>query len=183
MNSINYEARFGLTDHFTLMATFVSYKKWLQREKYPNYTHLPYIIEPTYQMRFHQCGKSLGTQVAETGSLFHHIRFSPVARPKPSCIDEYKPDMMLAEPVTCAFANISLAPNVSAIPDPPHPHHIINPNFVNKMLASKQWPLILANNVGRHIPDALCDLPESTLQCAILGIFVMVHLLPLGWKP
>ena len=127
------------------MAGFISYEKVSK-------LHMSTICNwTTYQMRFHQCGKSLGMQVAETGSLFHHIRFSPVARPKPSCIDEYKPDMILAEPVTCAFANISLAPNVSAIPAPPHSHHIINPNFVNKMLASKWWPLIMAHNVGRSL--------------------------------
>ena len=37
-------ASFGFASHLTLIAYFISYKKWVQREKCPNNTRLPYLI-------------------------------------------------------------------------------------------------------------------------------------------
>ena len=37
-----YEHDFGFANHLALSACFLSYGKWLQREKLPNNTRLPY---------------------------------------------------------------------------------------------------------------------------------------------
>ena len=48
MSSRDYEAKwlwpqFGFASHLGLIACFITYEKWVQREKYPNNTRLPYI--------------------------------------------------------------------------------------------------------------------------------------------
>jgi len=80
-----------------------------------------------YHMRFNQMERSGGTQAAETGFGAHHTRFSPIARPKPSCNAEKSAYMTREVPVTCDFATISLTPSVSDIPDPPHPQKYLMP--------------------------------------------------------
>ena len=49
MSSENYEAngykhKFGFSNHLALIAYFISYEKWMQREKCPNNTCLRYHI-------------------------------------------------------------------------------------------------------------------------------------------
>ena len=44
MNKIFLQGRYGIANHLTLIACFISYEKWVQREKYPNNTRLPQSI-------------------------------------------------------------------------------------------------------------------------------------------
>jgi hypothetical protein len=71
----------------------------------------------TYHTNFHHSERFEASQGPfGGGSPAHQTKFSPIASPKPSCIDEYRPHMMSADPVTRDFEIISLAPNASDIP-------------------------------------------------------------------
>ena len=71
MNKKFVQGRYGIANHLALFECFISYEKWVQREKYPNNTRLPYSINSNKKTAGNGSYTNLRGRWARCSSILH----------------------------------------------------------------------------------------------------------------